>query len=141
MITEAKWRTIHQATILVAHAHLYSLNMSKFRTAGQPQKKGFLQVFFHNIWFSTLEELEVMSPLLSLCAGIWKVDMTLMSVMQDDHSLVLPPSPSPSNMVLPSHAPLSCSAPPSHSSVHFQLPLSTVLPLLMPLSCSLIGSP
>jgi hypothetical protein len=74
-------------------------------------------------------ELEKMAPHVSICAGAWKADAILGSVLPNDQTLALdlPPSLPPSQLVPPSLqtpsiacssvAPSSCGAPPQHGAL------------------------
>jgi len=63
-----------------------------------------------------MRELEKMAPLLSYCAGSWKADMVLGSVLQDDRLSEPLPSPAPSHRAASRSATPSVAPPPRSAS-------------------------
>lgn len=135
MISEADWKIIRQSATIIARTHLTSLTNTAQLESRQPRKKMFFKRFFLQQWIQALRELESMAPLLSLCAGEYKADMTLGSVLQDEvtqrerdapvlsrastpSSLGLSPQPRapPSRSGPPRSGPSSRSGPPSRHS-------------------------
>jgi hypothetical protein len=110
MITNAQWKLIHQFATIITRTHLEILKTSSLLSHGQPRKKKFYKCFFLREWLQALKDLEAATPLLSLCFNTWKADLTLGSVLQDEHS-------EPSHLATPSHhshlAPPSCVLTPS----------------------------
>jgi hypothetical protein len=99
---------------------LEPLKLSSASAAGQKCKKKFFKRHFLPQWSEALKALEVSAPLLSLCFDVWKADLTLGWVLQDEQ-LSRPPllpraGPSrpstPSNFSRPS-TPSNLSRPPS----------------------------
>ncbi|KAH9011606.1 hypothetical protein EDB85DRAFT_2159789 [Lactarius pseudohatsudake] len=72
-------------------------------------KKTLYKHFFFKEWFAALQELKSAVPLMSLCAGYWKANMTLGSVLPDIH--VDLPTPATSHV-----GTSSCAATPSNAS-------------------------
>jgi hypothetical protein len=106
MLEELEWKAIRQSALIVARTHLYCLKTSAPQAAGRVRKKSYYKRFFLNEWVQALRTLEGLAPLVSLCAGEWKADMTLGTVLQDEPSCSVPLVPSPS-------VPLSHSSTPS----------------------------
>jgi hypothetical protein len=64
--------------------------------ADRPKKKKFYKLYFLKEWIQALQELKVLAPLISLCSGEWKADLTLENVLQDEPSTRSePPPPEP----------------------------------------------
>ncbi|KAN0128806.1 hypothetical protein V8E53_013393 [Lactarius tabidus] len=85
MITDAEWKSIHEAAALVACTCPEHLDPSGHLDLGQPHKKKFFKCHFSTEWNAMFLELEGMCPLLSLCAcaGCWKADAILSMVLGD----------------------------------------------------------
>jgi hypothetical protein len=83
MITDAEWKSIHEAAALVACTCPEHLDPSGHLDLGQPHKKKFFKCHFSTEWNAMLLELEGMCPLLSLCAcaGCWKANAILSMVL------------------------------------------------------------
>jgi hypothetical protein len=81
---------------------------------GEAAKKTFYRHFFSDEWTRAVMELECVAPLLSLCAGTWKAELTLGSALHDSRPLNLP-SLAPTNM-MPPHSTPSNIAPHSRSA-------------------------
>jgi hypothetical protein len=92
LITLSQWRLIQASACAVAHSTLTNLFASDPRTAGSPCKKKYFKTYFLEEWQSALIQLETAAPLLVLCAGNWKADLTLGTTLLD--GLVLPSRPS-----------------------------------------------
>jgi hypothetical protein len=103
MLAESEWKAIRQSALIVVRTNLYGLNTTAPQAAGRPRKKKYYKLFFMNEWVQALRQLEGLAPLVSLCSGEWKVDMTFGNVLQDEPSRPVPQ--------VPSH-----SVPPSRSS-------------------------
>ena len=93
-ISDDKWKAIRQSAILVARTFLDPLDPQGILSAGQPRKIFFYKNNFQNRWNRALSKLEVVAPLMSFCAGTWKADLTLGSVLQDT-TLSKNPAPGP----------------------------------------------
>ena len=93
-ISDDEWKAIRQSAILVACTFLDPLDPQGILSAGQPHKNFFYKNNFRNEWNHALSELEVVTPLTSFCAGTWKADLTLGSVLQDT-TLSKNPAPGP----------------------------------------------
>jgi hypothetical protein len=103
LLTDLEWKAIRQSAALIARTHFMSLDRSGFGAAGRSRKKAYYKRYFNDVWIRAIRELERVAPLLSLCAGTWKADMTLGSVISDDRISELP-SPPPTNIAPPSLA-------------------------------------
>jgi hypothetical protein len=117
IILETDWKSICEAAVHIARTHLVSLTSSGHVSEGQQHKKMFYKHQFPVQWDNTMRELEKMAPLLSLCAGSWKADMVLGSVLQDKRLLEPLPSPAASHFI-----PSSCSVTPSVSTLLYSTP-------------------
>ncbi|KAF8269185.1 hypothetical protein EI94DRAFT_1799465 [Lactarius quietus] len=76
-IDKAEWKSICEATAIVARTRLECLDCSGRLAPGLSCKKKFYKRHFATEWNVVLWELEGMAPLLSLCAGSWKADAVL----------------------------------------------------------------
>ena len=116
IISELDWKSIREATIHIARKHLVPLDsLAPHVGTGQRRKKTLYKRQFLSKWDKAMRELKKMAPLLSYCAGSWKADMVLGSVLQDDRLSEPLPSPAPSHRAAshsatPSVAPPPCSA-------------------------------
>ncbi|KAH9164767.1 hypothetical protein EDB89DRAFT_1911915 [Lactarius sanguifluus] len=135
LISEEDWKAMHQSAVLISRTHIETLDITPYHkylseqvekgttkklgksiskkpmesTAQQLKlKKTFYRRFFFKEWFAALQELESVAPLMSLCTGYWKADMTLGSVLPDTR-LDLPTPAS-------SHGASSHAATPSNAS-------------------------
>jgi hypothetical protein len=106
LLMDSEWKVIRQSAISIIRAHLLSIDTSGFAAVGRPRKKTFYRHFFSDEWTQAVMELEHVAPLLSLCAGTWKAELTLGSVLHDSHPPDLP-SPAPTNMTPPHSTPSS----------------------------------
>jgi hypothetical protein len=121
MLSEAEWKAIRHSTMIVIRSNLDVLTPAAQARAHQPCKKMYFKRYFPTEWTQALHELESLAPLLSLCTGEYKANMTLGSVLQDEvthkqHDTTASPinshTSSPSNLGIPP----SCSAPSSRST-------------------------
>lgn len=97
LITPSQWKLIRASTCAVARSTLANLFSSDPRAAGCPRKKKYFKTYFLEEWESALIRLELAAPLLTLCAGHWKADLTLGTILSDGHLLPSrPSSPQPS---------------------------------------------
>ena len=101
-ISDDEWKAIRQSAVLVARTFLDPLDPQGILSAGQPCKKNFYKNNFWNKWNRALSKLEVVTPLTSFCAGTWKADLTLGSVLQDTTLLKNPAPGPPSRSLTPS---------------------------------------
>ncbi|KAH9063696.1 hypothetical protein EDB83DRAFT_2601210 [Lactarius deliciosus] len=144
LISKEDWKAMHQSAILISHTHIETLDITPYHkylleqvkkgtakklgksTSKKPMestaqqlklKKTFYRCFFFKEWFMALQELESVAPLMSLCTGYWKADMTLGSVLPDTQLNLPTPASShgaSSRAVTPSNA---SQAPRSQSSL------------------------
>ncbi|KAN0130423.1 hypothetical protein V8E53_011824 [Lactarius tabidus] len=147
-ISEEEWKTIHQTVTIVVHTILGLLNPLGILSAGQPHKKSFFKHHFLNNWVRAMNELKSVAPLTSFCAGTWKADMTLGSVLDVLPTSSVPPpddtppshSSTPSSSLAPSCIAPSCNAPSSVVCSSNMGPPSTVPSAgssrAAPISCS-----
>jgi hypothetical protein len=117
-ISDEEWKTIHQSATIIAHSILGPLDLQGLlAAAGQPHKKSFFKCHFLSKWIQAMNELEAVAPLTSFCAGTWKADLTLRSVLDVLSSCSAPPSqtapPSRSSSTPSSVIPSSNMVPPS----------------------------
>jgi len=115
-------KTICQSTIIIACIHLEPLRLSSASATRQPRKKKFYKHHFLLQWSEALKVLEVAIPLLSLCFDIWKADLTLRWVLQDEQLSRSAPLPhvGPSHPLTPSnlsHPPSSLAHSPSSLAI------------------------
>lgn len=125
MISPAEWKSIRKSAAVVFATHLEVLPISRLLAPGRPCKKNFYKRHFAKEWNRAIKALESVAPLLSLCSGTWKADLTLGSVLPGDRpsdaSLAAansrastPSSVAPSSRILPSNLSRSSHlAPPS----------------------------
>ncbi|KAF8256522.1 hypothetical protein EI94DRAFT_1822438 [Lactarius quietus] len=85
LITLEEWKSIQQSVVLVAHTWLDVLSTGHLPPSATsvPQKKVFYRHHFLKEWLQALRELELLTPLLSLCGSTWKAEKVLGSVLQD----------------------------------------------------------
>jgi hypothetical protein len=124
---------VHQSASIVAHSNLASLPHTVQLVDNQPHKKMFFKHFFLTDWVKALCKLESLAPLLSLCAGKYKANMTLGMVLQDDFTWFqhnAPTIPSPSPLCLASRSGPPARAPPLVAAPLPALP--SPLPLALP---------
>jgi hypothetical protein len=96
LITPSQWRLIRASTCAVARSTLGNLFSSDPRAAGDPRKKKYFKTYFPAEWERALIRIEDAAPLLKLCAGRWKADLTLGTILSD--ARVLPSRPSSSHL-------------------------------------------
>jgi hypothetical protein len=122
-ISDEEWKTIHQSATIIAHSILGPLDpQGLLAAAGQLCKKSFFKHHFLSEWIWAMNELEAVAPLTSFCAGTWKADLTLGSILDVLSSRSAPPSqtapPSRSSLTPSSVIPSSNMAPPSTVPSH-----------------------
>ncbi|KAH8997900.1 hypothetical protein EDB83DRAFT_2324850 [Lactarius deliciosus] len=106
LISKEDWKAMRQSAILISRTRIETLDITPYHkylleqvekgaakksgksTPKKPMestalKKTFYRCFFFKEWFTALQELESVAPPMSLCAGYWKADMTLRSVLPD----------------------------------------------------------
>jgi hypothetical protein len=97
-ITLSQWRAIRNSACSVAWSALVHLVSRDPSAASIPRKKKYFKTFFPEEWEAALIQLESATHILKLCAGRWKADMTLGTVISSTISSQPPssrPSPSP----------------------------------------------
>ena len=94
LITANKWKTICESAVTIASTCLHCLSIRHLSpsAAWQPWKMAFYQCYFIKEQHWVVRELEVVTPLLSYCGGIWKGEKTLACIMQDKSAPPEPPS-------------------------------------------------
>ncbi|KAH9159214.1 hypothetical protein EDB89DRAFT_2084379 [Lactarius sanguifluus] len=129
LVSDDDWKAMRQSAVLIARTHIQPLDVTPYykyfteqveksnakgaKKSGKKKpgesttqqakvKKTFYKRFFFKEWFAALQELETAVPLMSLCAGYWKADMTLGSVLPDIR--VDLPTPTTSHVGTPSRA-------------------------------------
>jgi hypothetical protein len=81
LLSEAEWKVIHHSVTFVICSNLdHPCCPSQ---AHQPHKKMHFKCYFLMEWTLALHKLKSLPPLLSLCAGEYKADMTLSLALQD----------------------------------------------------------
>ncbi|KAH9074892.1 hypothetical protein EDB83DRAFT_2515746 [Lactarius deliciosus] len=106
LISEEDWKAMRQSAVLISCTRIETLDITPYHkylsekvkkgtakksgksTPKKPMestalKKTFYRHFFFKEWFTALQELESVAPLMSLCARYWKANMTLGSVLPD----------------------------------------------------------
>ncbi|KAH8990955.1 hypothetical protein EDB83DRAFT_2535066 [Lactarius deliciosus] len=129
LVSDNNWKAMHQSAFLIVRTRIQLLNVTPYykyfteqveksnakgaKKSGKKKpresttqqakvKKTFYKHFFFKEWFVALQELETTVPLMLLCAGYWKADMTLGSVLPDIR--VDLPTPATSHVGTPSRA-------------------------------------
>ncbi|KAH9011384.1 hypothetical protein EDB85DRAFT_2159982 [Lactarius pseudohatsudake] len=128
LVNDDDWKAMRQSAVLIVHTRILPLDVTpyykyfteqveKSNTKGAKKsrkkpgesttqqakvKKTFYKHFFFKEWFAALQELKSAVPLMSLCAGYWKADMTLRSVLPDIR--VNLPTPATSHVGMSSRA-------------------------------------
>ncbi|KAH9014933.1 hypothetical protein EDB84DRAFT_1567932 [Lactarius hengduanensis] len=161
------WKAMRQSAILIVRTCIQPLNVTPYykyfteqvkksnakgaKKSGKKKpresttqqakvKKTFYKRFFFKEWFAALQELESAVPLMSLCAGYWKADMTLRSVLPDIR--VDLPTPATSHSSRPPPAPRSQSSmPPPAPHVRSSVPSRTTRPRTWPVASGPATSP
>lgn len=100
----SQWKSIRASACAIARSTLGSLVSKDPRAATRVRKKKYFKMFFPKEWEVATTQLEAAAPLLALCAGNWKADLTLGVVLSTES-------------VLPSGSPLSVSSSQSHTSL------------------------
>ena len=97
-LTTEEWKAIRQSAVTVVRTCLETLSTRHLPSsaANVPRKKNFYRRYFLKEWSQALRELELLAPLLTLCAGVWKADKTIGTVLQDSKSGPQEPSRPPS---------------------------------------------
>ena len=91
-IMDLQWKAICQAALQVFRRHLAHL-ANPPNTDAVKCKKVFFNCHYLLEWSQACRDLEATCPLLSLCAGDWKADHTLASMLPDTHTpSAIPPS-------------------------------------------------
>ena len=128
LITANEWKTIRESVVTIASTHLHCLSIRHLppSAAWQPQKMAFYRHYFIKEWHWAVRELEVVTPLLSYCGGIWKGEKTLACIMQDKSAPPEPPSRPFSCLSNHSHPASSLSRSHSRTSTPGVAPPSTV---------------
>ncbi|KAH9007649.1 hypothetical protein EDB85DRAFT_2165368 [Lactarius pseudohatsudake] len=112
LVSDNDWKAMRQSAILIVRTRIQPLDVTPYykyfteqveksnakgaKKSGKKKpgesttqqakvKKMFYKRFFFKEWFMALQELESAVPLMLLCAGYWKADMTLGSVLPDIH--------------------------------------------------------
>jgi hypothetical protein len=109
-IALSQWRAIRNSACAVARSALSHLVSCDPRAASMPRRKKYFKTFFPEEWEAALIKLEGAADLLTLCAGRWKADMTLGTVLAATISSRPPSSlsssrPSPSPLLQRPHLP------------------------------------
>ncbi|SRR6266702_349136 len=92
-ISQSQWKLIQASTCAITYSNLTSLFSTDPCTGNWVHKKIYFKTFFTKEWEVALLKLKATTPLLTLCAGNWKADMTLSTVLSDwsapSHSVVM----------------------------------------------------
>ncbi|KAH9024324.1 hypothetical protein EDB85DRAFT_2150570 [Lactarius pseudohatsudake] len=109
LVSDDDWKAMRQSAVLIVRTRIQPLDVTPYykyfteqveksnakgakksgkkpgesTTQQAKVKKTFYKRFFFKEWFAALQELESAVPLMSLCAGYWKADMTLGLVLPD----------------------------------------------------------
>ncbi len=101
------WDSIRSTAVIVTRTHLGILDVECYRVTHKKGSKTLYKRFYRAEWDCSLVELEKAAPLLSLCAGVWKADYTLGSVLE---FLLLDDSPAPPSSGVSPHCTFSSRA-------------------------------
>ncbi|KAH9172292.1 hypothetical protein EDB89DRAFT_2069957 [Lactarius sanguifluus] len=98
LVSNDDWKAMRQSAVLIARTHIQPLDVTPYykyfteqveksnakgaKKSGK-KKPGESTTQQAKEWFAALQELKTTVPLMSLCAGYWKADMTLRLVLPD----------------------------------------------------------
>ncbi len=99
------WDSIRSTAVVVMRTHLGILNVECYCVTHKKGPKTLYKRFYRAEWDCSLMELEKAAPLLSLCAGVWKADYMLGSVLElllsDDSPTLASFGVSPLHLLVP----------------------------------------